>query len=198
MRVSAVSFGKKTPIMQSKIRDVWNRKQADVTLCEYDCKDYSDVKEILDKCDDWTYGSSFANDMNKKRERYYEGREQYPNNFYVMEDKNKNIIGICETINIGEDTNIEYIESERDSGYKYIGQTMLAMVGKILLDRGGKNLCVGNPYPGAVNFYTDKCGFEKINDDDNFFTLYMDDFQVNDFIKSVQRKTGSEILDIVG
>jgi hypothetical protein len=191
MRVSAVSFGKKTPVMQCNVRDVWNNKPAAVTLSEYDCKDYSDIKEVYKSCEDWTYGSSFAIDMNKKRERYLDGRELFPNNFYVMQDKNKNILGICETLDMDKDTNIEYIESKRDNGYKYIGQAMIAMVGRILLNRNGKNLYVLNPYPGAINFYTDKCGFETVAD-----YLVMTNNKINDFINRVQRKTNSEISEI--
>ncbi len=197
MQVSSVSFGKKFPIAQCNIRDTWNNKPMEVTISEYDCKDYDDVKEVSKQCEDWIYGTSFAVDMNKKRERYFEGREFYPNNFYVMQDKNKRIIGICETIDIGKDTNVEYIETASDLGYKYVGQTMLAMVGKRLLNRGGENLCVAHPYIGALSFYTDKCGFESINDDNHsVFSLFMKNHQINDFINRVQRKTNSEIKEI--
>ena len=68
---------------------------------------------------------------------------------------------------------------------------MIAMVGRILLNRNGKNLYVLNPYPGAINFYTDKCGFETVAD-----YLVMTNNKINDFINRVQRKTNSEISEI--
>ncbi len=198
MNISPISFGKKIPIMQCNVRDVWQNKSAQVTISEYDCKDYDDVKEVLKHCAYWTYGQNIASDMESKRERYWESGEKYPTHFYVMQDKHNEIIGLCETIDIGNDTNVEFIESNSRLGYKYIGQTMLAVVGKRLLERGGENLCVAHPYIGAICFYTDKCGFNGVYDDKNFFSLFMKNHQVKDFIERVQRKTNSQILDIKG
>lgn len=196
MNISPISFGKKTPIMKSNIRDVLQNKSAEVTLSEYDCKDIDDIKEVSKKCGDWTYGGNIAKDMDKKRESYLGGGEKFPTHFYVVEDKHKNIIGLCETIDIGKDTNVEFLESDREAGYKYVGQTMLLAAGKKLLDRGGENLCVAHPYIGALSFYTDKCGFESIDDDNHCFSLFMDKSHIREYIDRIQRKTNS--ADIKG
>ena len=196
MQVSSVSFGKKIPVMQAQIKDIKNNQFIPVKLSEYDCKDIDDIKEVYENCTYWLFYKNIAADMNKKRERYIKGQEQYPNKFYVMQDKNNNIIGLCETADKGKDTNIEFLETNRKFGYKYIGQTMLAMIGKRLLNRGGGNLCVAHPYICALSYYTDKCGFEITDDNKHFFSLYMKDNQIKSFIEKVQEKTNSPIREI--
>ena len=196
MNINPICFGQKFPIMKCNVKDERHNKYAEVTLSEYDCKDYSDIKEVNEQCKHWEFGFNFADDMNIKRLDYLAGREPYPANYYVMEDKNKKIIGLCETVDFGNDTNIEFIEAKRNSGYKYIGQTMLAMMGKILLKRKGENLCVAHPYIEAVPFYTDKCGFDSVKDDKHIFSLFMNNQQIKDFIERVQGKTNAPIKEI--
>lgn len=196
MNITPFSFGKKIPLMHCNVKDVRHDKFAEVTLSEYDCKDYSDIQEVNDQCKRWEFGFNIADDMNIKRMDYLKGYEQYPTNYYVMEDKNKKIIGLCETVDFGNDTNIEFIESKRNSGYKYIGQAMLAMVGKILLNKGKENLCVAHSYIEAVPFYIDKCGFDSVKDDKHIFSLFMNNQQIKDFIERVQTKTNAPIKEI--
>ena len=57
-------------------------------------------------------------------------------NFYVLHNEKENeygevnILGICETENIDNDVNIAFIESKYNQKYKYVGQTLIAAVGK--------------------------------------------------------------------
>lgn len=197
--INSLSFGKKIPVMQCTIQNRINKKPVTATISEYDCTNYSDIGEIFSKCGRWNYGRSMASDMNLKLYNYQNfDLENYPYKFYVMEDEKKDIIGICETENSAHNINISFLESEPKKKYKYIGQTMLAAMGKMLSGKNGHNMYVMNPAGSAITFYTKQCNFEPLVKNREWDGLIMQSEKISGFIKDVEEKSGGKIINIKG
>ena len=192
MRVNNISFGKQIPLMKSQVKDLKNNKFIPVTFSEFDCKDYDDIEKVFN-CRNWHFSPFIAAEMNHKR--CHNTNENI--NFYVMEDNDGNIIGLCETERSDHNINIKYIESkQQDKQYKYIGQTMLAMIGKILQQNNGHNIYVTNPAPTALRFYTDKCGFKPLWKHSSFEGLILRNSNIDTFILQTENKTECSIKNI--
>ena len=197
--INSVSFGKKIPVMQCKIQNRINKEPVNATISEYDCTNYTDISDIFSQCGKWNYGRAMASDMNLKLFNYLNyDTENYPYKFYVMEDEGENIIGICETENSRNNVNIFFLESEPKKKYKYIGQTMLAAVGKMLSSKNGHNMYVMNPAAAAITFYTQKCNFEPLVKNREWDGLIMQSEKISGFIKDVEEKSGGKIINIKG
>lgn len=199
MRVSAVSFGKKIPIMQCQIKDIKQNKFVSAKLSKYDCKDYDDIIDVSRSCSRWCFIRNITKNMQTKYEKQkYKLPEKFPSDFYILENEEGKAIGLCETESSKASTNIEYIISNHNNNYKYIGQALIAMVGKAVLDRNAFRLYVANPAPSACGFYTNKCGFTRLDERSIFSPLLLEKDGIEKHIKIFQYRTKSEILDIKG
>lgn len=196
MQISQASFGKKIPIMQCQIKDVNQNKFVGAKLSKYDCKDYDDIVDVANSCSKWCFINNIIKDMEVKYSRHKP--ENFSSDFYILENEEGKAIGLCETRSSKDSSNIEYIVSKHDNKYKYIGQALMAMVGKSILDRGGSRMYVANPAPSARGFYTNKCGFNMIDERSGFSPLYLEKDGIEKLIKIFQYRTKSEILDIEG
>ena len=198
MQVSSVSFGKKIPVMQCQIKDIKQNKLVGAKLSKYDCKDYEDILEVSNSCSKWCYIRNILKDMETKYIKQNRGKENILYDFYILENEEGKAIGFCETESSKECSNIEYIVSKHDNNYKYIGQALIAMVGKSVLNRGGHRLYVANPAPSANGFYTNKCGFIRLDERSFLSPLWLEKDGIEDLINKFQEKTQSEISDIEG
>ncbi len=201
MNVNPISFGRKIPLYQSQVKNIQSDEYEPVTISEYDCKDTDDIEDMGNLGFKWKYACCLFYDMQNKyrylKNPHIYNKRDFPIKFYVMNNKNGNIIGICETENDDENNgiNIMFLESRKDKKYKYVGQTMLAAAGKIIQKNNRENLYVNNPAVVALSFYTQKCGFNPVCND-RFSPLKMNSSQITDFIKRTEEKTGSEMIDL--
>lgn len=194
MNVKNITFGRKIPLMKASVIDNMSGKKVPVTLSEYDCFDYpNDINMFLRSASSMNYANSIAHNM---RVKYHDFESPYK--FYVLEDENEKAVCICQAEKSDNNLNIEFIESKHDDEHKYAGQTMIAMLGKILLNGNGHNLYVLFPLPSAINFYLKKCGFEFLHPQSglNKIALVMPNHKIKKFINSVQHETGSQIIDL--
>ena len=199
MQVSPVSFGKKIPIMQCQIKDTKQNKFVTAKLSKYDCNDYKDIIEVSKSCSKWYFINNIVNNMNIKYERQKNNQQdKIPLDFYILENEEGKTVGICETGNSKESTNIEYIVSKHDNNYKFIGQAIIAMIGKTVLDRNACRLYVANPAPSASGFYINKCGFTRLDERSILSPLFLEKDGIEKLIKIFQYRTKSEIQDVEG
>jgi len=193
MQISAISFGKKIPIMQCSIKDVEKNKIIPATVYEYDCQCSSDIEDILYAGRDWYYNMSIAADMQDKYEQENFKEQKSPFHFYVMENQNGKMVALCETQETDKDIQVEYIETKHDSEQKYCGKTMLATLGKKVLDNNKKRLMIIAPLQDVLDFYINGCGFSSFP---NIFELNMEQNQIRDFVSKTEAQSGGKILDI--
>ena len=189
-----ISFGKKNPIIQCNIKDTNKNKLVPAKIFEYDCQCSSDVEDVLYMGSDWYYNFSIACDMQNKYETENFKDEKSPKHFYVMENQNGLPVALCETQETDSEIQVEYIETKHNSEQKYCGQTMLAALGKKVLDLNLNKLVIVAPLRDVYNFYTTGCGFEQSTQ--NHFKLEMKPEKIKEFIDKTQKKTNGEIIDI--
>ena len=199
-----VSFGKRIPIYKCQVTDMATGKNMPAVISEYDCEDYEDIQEMTDLGYKWKFALCLSADMHSKllynRDPRFTKRN-YPMHFYILHDEKEdkygcvNIFGICETEENKDNTNIAFIESKYDKKHKYVGQTMIASIGKTLLKRNGHNIYILNPAYNAIPYYINKCGFETVTNT-SYSPLWMQTHQIPDFIKRTEEKTGASIIDI--
>ena len=157
-------------------------------------EDYDYFKEIKEK-PEWKE-KGFAEEFDKtlKDQRSHE-------HLFVMETVDEECLGILELDDdiLGDRfQKIEYLETFKPYSYrnnnrdrKYIGQTLLAFAAKLLKNKSNKDLKVPSAVDSAINFYIDKCGFEKVPLKPYELLLFKEDF--NDLIESTEQKTQGEI-----
>ena len=86
-------------------------------------------------------------------------KEEQESNFYIIEDKEEDMLGICQTIDSDSEKTIEYIEVNKDYPYKYLGQGFIATPGEEALKNNQSNLSVCNPLTNTLNFYVKNAVF---------------------------------------
>lgn len=190
MQISPVFFGKKIPIMKCSIKDVDKQKNVPVTISEYDCQTTEDADEVLRMGSNWYYRLYIIGDMKNKYKQEHFLNEKSPFHFYVMENEKGTPVALCETLE-DKDITVKYIESTHDYGHKYCGKTMLAALGKKLLNNKGNRLIIAYPLPSAYSFYVNGCGFEKMKENSRY--LQMNSEQVDRFVSETELQTGGKI-----
>ena len=171
MIINPVSFGKKIPIATCKVKDLQQNKFVSATMYEFDCCDLSDIREVEGKTRDWDFRTSIVHNMEHKYNCLTNPLHKRINNdaFYTIEKNNK-IIGITQVTKEDPELIIEYIESEHKGEYKYVGQNLINLLGKIAFKENFKRIYVPNPIPKAYNFYVKKCGFKE---NKNYGSVYL-------------------------
>ena len=192
----SISFGKKTPVVMCKVKELATRKYVPVKLFEYDCKEQSDIDEVQNlPYDFYFYKTAIAREMETKKK----AREKYSIDtgvsHYVMQDNNGDILGIASVRNDEETYAVKFIQTTQNSTHKYIGQTMLASMAKIALIDNRKVFEIYFPTDEAMGFYTHKCGFKH---GDSYRNLVMLPKDMKKFIFKTQLKTHAPIVDIRG
>ena len=196
MKVNNISFGKKIPVMTFQVQDMKRKTFVPVVMSEYDCRDTSDIDIVNSLRNKWIFAQSIADGMHIKNSGLDKNLES-PFNFYVVNNPKGEIIGLCQTVQTGKDIDIFYIETKKKA-YKYVGQSIIAALGKKLLDNNGGNIEISAAASSAKPFYIEKCGFKQVYRDKNMYNLEMNKEQIKGFISRVEEKTGAPILDVEG
>ncbi len=191
MNINPISFGKKIPVAKCKVQDKNTGKFIPATFYEYDCKDESDFLEIKNLSRKWTFKKHIANNMEIKHAVETFWGEKSNSHFYVMEDANKEILGICQVDEKNEFYNIDYIESKPYNKYKYVGQSMIASIGRKLLKNKGQVLLVRTPVDDAMDFYLN-LGFTPFGD----FMFKMLRPAISKLVHETEEKTNTLDLNV--
>ena len=199
-----ISFGKKIPIYQTQIFDRKTNQFKKATLSEFDCKDSEDIDYVALQHDAWDFKYAISVDMFQKNKKLnnihdissYERHNLKNNKFYILEDENNEMLGLCETTGINNIFNVQYLESNKSKKdrYKYIGQNLLACVSKQILSSGHEQpvLSVLDPAYDAVGFYTDKCGFQNVLQ----YSLKLDKEGLEKMVSTVEERVQGPIIDL--
>lgn len=180
-----ISFGRKIPITRCYIQDKNTGMNSNAGIFELDCKDKEDINTVKDAEGFWIYKPTILYYM---REKYFaQNGISYgsPNKkFYVLEDTNKKVLGVCQFYDREDDVYIDFLESNRDSGYKYAGQSILAAIGLYTLHNNKKRMVIKVATNEALPFYKKVCKFQEQEDK----SLEMDKIRIQSFINKMKKK----------
>lgn len=191
MNIAQISFGQKIPKYNCKIQNKQTGELEPATFYEVDCKDEEDYKRIENLGRRWIFNESVSEDMNIKHVNETFLGVKSRNSFYIIENKDGELLGISEVENNNNKHDVRYIESKPHNEYKYVGQNMMAGIGKEFLNKGGSILTVLAPIDDAMPFYR-KLGFEHFGP----FSFKMCPEGANSMIKNIERRTQSKLIDI--
>ena len=158
-----ISFGQKIPIGSCKIKDLRENKLVEANLFQLDCKDESDLSELESLDNNWIFKEDILSKM--KNTRRTMGFKRSSASFYTLENKEGKIIGISQIKDENPDFVLDYLESEHEGKYRFVGQNMLALLSKIALEKDFKRILVPVPIKEARDFYLKKCGFRSVIND---------------------------------
>lgn len=161
MQIPQISFGKKIPIKTCTIQDIRQNKQIDAKIFQYDCWDKTDIDEVRKVDKNFRFARNIV--ANMEMEEYYIRKHNRSLNysFYTMEI-NDEIIGLAQIEKLPTEILIEYLESEHNKNYKYIGQNFINMLNAMALKEHYEKLRVPAPLNDAYGFYY-KYGFKKVS-----------------------------------
>lgn len=174
MRISAVSNNnisfQKTLVAEANV--LKNNEAYPCLIYKLDERDKDYFKNLLANPD--CRFPDYLEEIKSDYDYYEIDKNQYSEgtDFFVMEDENSDCLGILEVFESEESgtKDINYITVAKDCysandkrSIKYVGETLLAFVGK-QLQRDGYNrrYTVFAPAKSALKFYMDKCGFSQI------------------------------------
>ena len=189
-----IYFGKKLPITTCQIYDNERKKFVKATCYEYDCKDKSDIAEIKKIDDEWTYKEETLDNMKRKFTANKNGLHS-DIAIFSLENEQGEILGLCNAENKKRAMEVRFLESKQDGKHKFVGQTLLASIGKEMLkNKQQKEFVIKTAIASAYDFYEKTCGFVM----DSIFNsdLRMGRIQTYKFIKQTQERTQSPIIDL--
>lgn len=199
-----ISFGRKIPIYQTQIFDKETNQFQKATLSEFDCKDEDDFNQVALQHDAWDFKYIISVDMYDKYKKLkspeklssYDRQSLKNNRFFILENEQNEMLGLCEITGINNVFNVQYLESNKvmKRKYKYIGQNILAGISKQILSSQHKDplLSILDPAYSAVDFYTEKCGFE----DALHSSLKIEKDGLKKLVSSVEERVQSPIIDL--
>lgn len=192
MRISSVSFGRKIPVTECKVKNLSTGKFESVKMYEYDCKDETDIQEVLNLPFAFGFKTAIATDMEAKKS----AKEKYSIDtgvsHYIMQTEDGNPLGIASVRNNEETYGVKFIQTSQHSTHKYVGQAMLASMAKIAMNDNREKFEIRFPTNEAMGFYTHKCGFKH---GESHYHLEMSQKDMKKFIFKTQLKTHSTIID---
>ena len=196
MNINSVSFGKKIPITRCKIKDLEQNKFVPATFYEIDCKDMDDIDEINNLNGKWQFRKTISRKMEDTHD-LLEIDENIRKDYglYVIQKDGGDIVGLSEVKKWFPDLRLEYLESENEGKYKYIGQTMMASLGEVARREKLKRIYIPIPVDSAVPFYKDKCGFREVRDS---AALVMNINKTKKLTELAEEKTNAPIIDLWG
>ena len=204
--IDKVSFGGKIPVYNFGIRNSDEKQNKIATLYNYDCEYEDELHEAADLSGFYMYNKRIRTSMEVKH-LYYDTIKMLPpdiatwynkdkpnSNFYIAKVGDNEPLGFCAVFENDGVKTIKYIETKPNTKYKYVGQGIIAAIAKEALKNGDEHLEITNPYKETIDFFVDKCGFNKKTDK----ILYMKAEELEDFIKKTQEKTSTNVIDLLG
>ena len=154
-----ISFGRKIPKIRCQILEKETGKFTPATVYEIDCKDEADFLEIKRLDRRWHFKSDIAKNMEQKHAVQTYLKQKSNLSFYAIQDKNNELVGLAQTKTVNGITDINYITTKPRNEYKYVGQTLVAAIGKEALKKGNTQLTITTSIDEAVDFYRKKMWF---------------------------------------
>ena len=200
---SAITFGNKIPMAKCAVVENSTGKKHSVLISELDCKNSEDIDLIAQSKGSWDFKGIISQFMKNKyfklnpqlkKDNISKIYDPLNDHFFISELEDGTTLGICSTFTnpYKKDTCVEFIETERSKKYKYAGQTLLAALGLNTLKNSRENLIINVPLESAKPFYIDVCGFSKVSEK----KLEMKEEDIKEFIKTVESRTKSPIIDL--
>lgn len=188
-----ISFGRKQIIALAQIQNKKTGKFESATVYEIDCKDHTDYIEAQKDYEGWNFPYEISQNIlckfiNGNRFKNYD-----PYYFYALQNENFETIG---RIQINENDRgvytVEWLDTKENNGYRFVGQTILAVAAKEALAKGAAALSVPSPMEDAENFYKDVCKFE----DWGKSGFYTDKKGMEEFIGRTEERTQCPLIDL--
>lgn len=189
MNISSISFGRKIPRYTCQILDKTTDKYVPATIYEYNCKDESDIEEIKKLDRKWIFKDNIVHGMNVKHSVQTYFKEKSNDSFFSIQ-VGKDIVGLAQICTLNGISNIDYITTKPRSEYKYVGQTLIAGIGKHMLKKDGYQMTVNTAVDDAIPFYK-KIGFHESGD----YLFRMNRNDIETLIEITEFQTEAPILD---
>ena len=188
-----ISFGQKIPIALAQIQNKKTEEFEQATIYEVDCKDEYDYIETRNDSKDWNFPFEFWRNMQRKYFIWKEHKAVEPNHFYILQNQDYKTLGRIQVDeNDDKKYTVEWFDTKKNNGYRFVGQTLLATAAKEVLNNNGSTLAVLGAVEDAIPFYTDVCQFKEVGKD----RFYMNKNEIKDFIKRTEKRTNGSLIDL--
>ena len=192
MNLSSVSFGKKIPVSECKVKELGTGRFVPVKMYEYDCLDQSDIDEVKSLPASLSYKDAISTEMKTKKMAKEKLFLDTGISHYVMQTNEGETLGIASLKKDDESWGVKFLQTSQHSTHKYIGQSMLASIARMALTDSKKRFEIFFPTDSAMGFYTKKCGFKP---EDGAYHLQMFPKDMKKLIFKTQLKTRAHIVD---
>ena len=198
-----ISFGAKIPIAKCKIQNKESGQFENATVYEYTCSDKSDVEKIkrITAKQDWQFGFDIYNDARWKNYILEKDLKKHSyrvnsTHFYTLENSRRKTIGLCETQE-NDALVVDLFETRAKRKYRFVGQTMLAVLARKVLDSSTNSfLVIQNALPRSLDFYKKVCGFgQEIKDGDEIYFV-VDKSQLQQFVDQTEQRTTGKLISL--
>lgn len=193
MNIPQISFGQKIPRYTCQIYNTETGKTVPATVYEYNCKDESDYEEVKRLNRRWIFKENIAHGMEIKYNLQTYFNSKGTDSFFALQKGNE-LLGLTQIATLNGTSNVDYITTKPNNPYKYVGQTLLACVGKQILKQNGYEMTVNTAIDSAVPFYQ-RIGFKKYGE----FPLdvyKMNQDEIKTFIDVTELTTEAPIIDV--
>ncbi len=189
MKINNISFGTKIPLQKCKIRDNKNNEFIDATFYEILLDNACEIEEVRKL--KIPFASDIAQNMDSQL-KHKASDACARRHYYALGVDNGDIAGICQCEKINDKIYVTYLASEQNGEYKYVGQNILASLGKDLLNANGEAVKIIPPIiQTAVEFY-EKCAFRECSP----YGMVMQSEDIPSFIQMTEKKTGAPIINL--
>ena len=190
-----ISFGKKIPIAKCQIQNLTTGRFEPATIFELDCKDESDLLEVVKPSREWEYAAYIHSNMCDKVDLQKIFGNDDTDRFYILQNKYGETLGMSQVEEIYDGAyDLAYLDTKKDKQYKYVGQTLLATVAREVFKKAGDSFSVYGAVDSAIKFYEKVCGFQL----GDLGMPYLPWDEIPKFIKQTEKRTQSQIIDLKG
>ncbi len=193
MNIPQISFGRKIPRYICQIQDNETGNYVPATVYEYNCKDECDFEEVKRLNRNWIFKDNIAKCMEIRHSIQTYFNEKSNDSFFALQ-KGKELLGLVQVCTRNGISNVDYITTKPNKPYKYVGQTLLACVGKQILNGNGYQMTVDTAIDVAAPFYK-KIGF-KVFGEHPFEVYKMNKDEIKTFIDVTELTTEAPIINI--
>lgn len=191
MNIPQISFGRKIPLYNCQIQDIKTGEYTPATCYEYDCKDEDDYIEVRNLHLIFKKDIALNMEIKHNEETYLNTKSN--DSFFALQ-KGQEVLGLAQISTKNGFDNVEYITTKPNDKYKYIGQTLLACIGKEVLNKNNYQMTVNTPIESADPFYK-RIGFKKYGEYP--LDVYkMNTDEIKTFIDETEHTTKAPIMDV--